>query len=151
MAKLMGREDMLGDERFATMASRGEHKAEIDAAVRAWTATLDKMAAMTALGAAGVPAGALRSTTEVLGDADLRERGIFVTVDDPGRGKVTIPAYPVKMSRSPVRVTAPPQPGEHTGEVLRDWLGADAAAVESSLGHRAADAANGPDAADGAP
>ena len=49
MAKLMGREDMLGDERFATMASRGEHKAEVDAAVRAWTATLDKMAAMTAL------------------------------------------------------------------------------------------------------
>src|ERR1700730_16463625 len=51
-----------------------------------------EMAAMTALGAAGVPAGALRSTTEVLADADLRQRGIFVTVDDPGRGKVTIPA-----------------------------------------------------------
>jgi formyl-CoA transferase len=148
MAKLMGREDMLGDDRFATMASRGEHKTEVDAAVRAWTATLDKMAAMAALGAAGVPAGALRTTTEVLGDADLRERGIFVTVDDPGRGKVTIPAYPVKMSRSPVRVTAPPQPGQHTAEVLREWLGADAAAVESSLGHRGADAAG---RADGAP
>src|SRR5580692_13022249 len=125
MAKLVGREDMLGDERFATMASRGEHKAEVDAAVRAWTATMGKMSAMAALGAAGVPAGALRSTTEVLDDADLRGRGIFVTVDDPGRGKVTIPAYPVKMSRSPVRVTAPPQPGQHTAEVLREWLGAD--------------------------
>jgi formyl-CoA transferase len=141
MAKLMGREDMLGDERFATMASRGEHRAEIDAAVRAWTATMDKMTAMAALGAAGVPAGALRSTTEVLGDADLRERGIFVTVDDPGRGQVTIPGYPVKMSRSTARVTAPPQPGQHTAEVLRDWLGADAAAVESSLGRRDAEGA----------
>ena len=151
MAKLMGREDMLGDERFATMASRGEHRAEVDAAVRAWTATLDKMAAMAALGAAGVPAGALRSTTEVLNDADLRQRGIFVTVDDPGRGKVTIPAYPVKMSRSPVRVTAPPQPGQHTAEVLREWLGADAAAVESSLGHRGADAADAANRAGGAP
>ena len=139
MAKLMGREDMLGDERFATMASRGEHKAEVDAAVRAWTATMDKMTAMAALGAAGVPAGALRSTTEVLNDADLRKRGIFVTVDDPGRGQVTIPAYPVTMSRSPVRVTAPPQPGQHTAEVLRDWLGADGPAVESSLGPRSAD------------
>jgi formyl-CoA transferase len=141
MAKLMGREDMLGDERFATMASRGIHKAEVDAAVRDWTATMDKMAAMAALGAAGVPAGAIRSTTEVLGDADLRERGIFVTVDDPGRGEVTIPAYPVKMSRSPVRVAPPPQPGQHTTEVLRDWLGADAAAVESALGRPAAAAA----------
>jgi formyl-CoA transferase len=123
MAKVMGREDMLGDPRFATMASRGEHKAEVDEAVRAWTATMDKMAAMRALGGAGVPAGALRSTTEVLEDADLRERGIFVTVDDPVRGTVTIPGYPVRMSRSPVRVTAPPQPGQHTAEVLADWLG----------------------------
>lgn len=127
MAKAMGREDMLGDERFATMASRGEHKAEVDEAVRAWTATIDKIAVMRALGDAGVPAGALRSTTEVLADEDLRARGIFVTVDDPGRGPVTIPGYPVRMSRSPARVKAPPQPGEHTARVLRDWLADDLA------------------------
>jgi formyl-CoA transferase len=138
LAKLMGREDMLADERFATMASRGEHKAEVDEAVRAWTATVDKLAAMRAIGAAGVPAGALRSTTEVLNDEDMRARGVFVTVDDPGRGRVTIPGYPVKMSRSPARVVAPPQPGQHTAEVIADWLGEDAAAVERSLGLREA-------------
>jgi crotonobetainyl-CoA:carnitine CoA-transferase CaiB-like acyl-CoA transferase len=70
-----------------------------------------------------VPGGALRSTTEVYADPDLRERGIFVTVDDPGRGEVTIPGYPVRMSRSPARVTPPPRPGEHTEAVLRDWIG----------------------------
>jgi formyl-CoA transferase len=127
MARVMGREDMVDDPRFATMASRGEYKAEVDEAVRDWTATLGKMAVMRALGAAGVPAGALRSTTEVLQDTDLRERGIFVTVDDPCRGPITVPGYPVRMSRSPVRVTAPPLPGQHTAEVLREWLGADAA------------------------
>jgi formyl-CoA transferase len=128
MASLMGRADMLADARFATMASRGEHKADIDAAVRSWTATMDKLAVMRALGDAGVPAGALRSTTEVLGDQDLRDRGIFVTVDDPGRGRVTIPGYPVRMSRSPARVTAPPRPGQDTDEVLREWLGRDLSA-----------------------
>ena len=40
---------------------------------------------------------------------------------------MTIPAYPVRMSRSPARVAAPPQPGQHTAEVLRDWLGEGAA------------------------
>lgn len=123
MAKLIGRADMITDPRYATMAARGENKASVDEAVRAWTATLSKMEAMRALGDAGVPAGALRSTTEVLADPDLRDRGIFVTVDDPGRGRVTIPGYPVRMSRSPARVTAPPQPGAHTDQVLRDWLG----------------------------
>jgi len=44
-------------------------------------------------------------------------------VDDPVRGPVTIPGFPVRMSRSPARVTAPPQPGQHSAEVLRDWLG----------------------------
>ena len=128
MAKLMRREDLLGDARFATMASRGEHKAEVDEAVRAWTATMSKMAAMRALGDAGVPGGALRSTTEVYQDQDLRQRGIFVTVDDPGRGEVTIPGYPVRMSRSPARVEPPPRPGQHTRAVLREWLGEDAPA-----------------------
>jgi formyl-CoA transferase len=105
------------------MAGRGEHKAAVDEAVRAWTATMDKMAAMRALGDAGVPGGALRSTTEVYEDPDLRARGIFVTVNDPGKGEVTIPGYPVRMSRSPARVAAPPQPGQHTREVLSQWLG----------------------------
>ncbi len=125
MAKLMGREDLLGDPRFATMAGRGEHRAEVDEAVRRWTATMDKMAAMRALGDAGVPGGALRSTTEVYEDEDLRARGIFVTVDDPGRGEVTIPGYPVRMSRSPARVAPPPRPGQHTRAVLSEWLGED--------------------------
>jgi len=133
MAKLMGREDLLGDERFATMASRGEHKAEIDEVVCAWTGTMDKMAAMRALGEAGVPAGALRSTTEVLNDADMRARGIFVTVDDPGRGEVTVPGYPVRMSRSPAVVTPPPRPGEHTWQVLREWLDVDTVAEAAAM------------------
>jgi formyl-CoA transferase len=123
LAILIGREDLLADARLATMADRGERTAEVNAAVRAWTVTRDKMTAMRELGDAGVPAGALRTTTEVLDDQDLRDRGIFVTVDDPGRGQVTLPGYPVRLSRSPARVTAPPQPGQHTAEVLRDWLG----------------------------
>ncbi len=38
-------------------------------------------------------------------------------------------------------MTAPPQPGQHTAEVLREWLGADAAAVEPFVGHEGADGA----------
>ncbi|HEY1701012.1 MAG TPA: CoA transferase [Trebonia sp.] len=125
MATLIGREDLITDPRFATVRARGEHQAEVDEVVRSWTATLSKLDAMRALGAAGVPAGALRSTREVLADPDLRERGIFVTVDDPGRGPVTIPGYPVRMSASPARVTAPPRPGEHTAQVLEEWLNQD--------------------------
>jgi formyl-CoA transferase len=122
MARAIGREDLLGDPRFATMALRGEHKTAVDEAVRAWTATMTKLDAMRVLGAAGVPAGAVRTTEEVLNDEDLRRRGIFVTVPHPVRGEVTVPGWPVRMSRSPARVSAPPEPGQHTDEVLRAWL-----------------------------
>ena len=104
----MGRRTCSATSASRRWPSRGEHRAEVDAAVRAWTATLDKLARWAPSARPGCPAGALRSTTEVLNDADLRQRGIFVTVDDPGRGKVTIPAYPVTMSRSRVRVAGAP-------------------------------------------
>lgn len=132
MAAAIGREDLLGDPRFATMASRGQHKAEVDAEVAAWTSTLGKTEAMQVLGAAGVPAGAVRTTAEVLADQDLRERGIFVTVDHPVHGQVTIPGWPVQMSRSPAQVSAPPLPGEHTAEVIEEWLGPEAGHATAS-------------------
>jgi crotonobetainyl-CoA:carnitine CoA-transferase CaiB-like acyl-CoA transferase len=120
---VIGRQDLVGDPRYATMRSRGEHRAEVDELVSAWTRERTKLEAMEALGRAGVPAGAIRTTTEVIEDQDLRRRGIFRTVEHPTLGEVPIPGWPVLMSDSPVRVEAPPQPGEHTAEVLREWLG----------------------------
>ncbi|SFI79356.1 formyl-CoA transferase [Amycolatopsis sacchari] len=122
-AEAIGRPELKDDPRFATMAGRGEHKAEIDAIVTEWTSTKDKVEAMVILGEAGVPAGAVRTTGEVLRDPDLRKRGIFVPVEHPVYGEVPIPAWPVRMSGSPVTVTPPPEPGRHRAEVLRDWLG----------------------------
>jgi formyl-CoA transferase len=138
LARAIGREDLLEDARFATVADRGEHKDEVDAAVTAWTSQRDKLEAMIALGSAGVPAGAVRTTTDILADEDLRARGIFVPVPHPVHGEVVIPAWPVLMSDSPVRVEAPHQPGADTADVLQRWLGEQdetVAAREPVSGH----------------
>ncbi len=58
-----------------------------------------------------------------MGDEDLRRRGVFVAVPHPTYGEAVLPAWPVRMSRSPVRVSAPPEPGRDTGQVLQSWLG----------------------------
>jgi formyl-CoA transferase len=71
---------------------------------------------------AGVPAGAVLDTEELSGDPHLRSRGMFATIDHPKRGKITIPAFPVKMSASHVPVRTSPLLGQHTQEVLADWL-----------------------------
>jgi formyl-CoA transferase len=75
------------------------------------------------LGEAGVPCGAVLDTGELMSDASMRAREIFVEVDHPVRGKVTIPGWPVKMSQSYVPVTASPLLGAHNAEVYAQWLG----------------------------
>lgn len=123
LARAIGREDLAEDERLATQAGRVAHQSEVDAAVARWTSQRDKLDAMRALGAAGVPAGAIRSTLEVMTDPDLRARGVFVPVEHAKHGDVPIAALPVVMSASHVPLQAPRPPGGDNDAVLSEWLG----------------------------
>ncbi|HEX4011452.1 MAG TPA: CoA transferase [Solirubrobacteraceae bacterium] len=119
----IGRTDLSDHEPYQGAEARGRCKEEVDEIVATWTRQRTKLEAMRELGAAGVPAGAVRTTLELLHDDDLYARGIFVRVPHPELGTVTIPGWPVQMSASPARVTAPPQPGQNGSEVISDWLG----------------------------
>lgn len=121
----IGRQDLSDEPRFATMRNRGQQKPEIDTITREWAGGRDKMQAMRQLGEAGVPAAAVRSTAEVLADDDLHRRGIFVPLTHPAHGDIVAPGWPVEMSRSPMKVVPPPEPGAHTDQVLAEWLGDD--------------------------
>jgi formyl-CoA transferase len=123
LLKIMDREDLLDDPRFATPKDRVEHIDEIDALITAWTLQRDKVEVMETLGHAGVAAGAVLDTDELMNDPFLRKRGMFVTVHHPVRGDVTIPGWPVKLSDSEVKVVASPLLGQHNEEVLCEWLG----------------------------
>ena len=135
LLKIMGREDLLHDPRFATNPARVQHIDEVDALIVEWTRQRTKTEVMETLGHAGVPAGAVLDTSELMNDPFLRERGMFVTVDHPVRGEVTIPGWPVKMSESHVPVTASPLLGQHNEEVLDEWLGQVPASASARNGH----------------
>ena len=122
---VVGRPDLKDDPRFAGAPRRARHRDVIDALLSAWTRSRTKRQAMVELGAAGVPAGAVFDTLELSEDPDLRRRGMFVTVDHPRRGRITIPGWPVRMSGSHVPVTAAPLLGEHNGAVYGELLGLD--------------------------
>ena len=85
---------------------------------------------METLQGAGVPAGAVLDTQELIEDPHLRKRGMFATVEHPTRGKLTVPGWPVKMSDSQVPVKCAPLLGEHTEEVLSEWLGLSAEEIQ---------------------
>ena len=119
---MIGREDLLDDPRFATRETRAEHEDEVDAMVSEWTRRHDKHEAMRLVGAAGVPAGAVLDTGELLGEPSFETRGIMQTMKHP-RGTLKMPTFPVRFDGAPPRVTPAPLLGEHNADVLGDWLG----------------------------
>ncbi|MDA8048499.1 MAG: CoA transferase [Rhodospirillales bacterium] len=125
---VIGREDLLDDSRYATSAARAEHESEVNEMVAAWTRAHDKHEAMRIIGAAGIPAGAVLDTAELLHDPTFAARGIVQTIDHPTIGAYRMPAWPVRFSGRPPPVRPAPLLGEHTEAVLADWLGLAAAA-----------------------
>jgi formyl-CoA transferase len=126
LLRVIGREDLSGDERYDTQAARSQRPAEVDEIIAAWTRQHTKQEAMQQFGAAGVPAGAVFDTLELLNDASFAERGIMQTIDHPTTGKVKMPSWPVRFDGTPAKLKPSPQLGQHVEDVLGAWLGLDA-------------------------
>jgi formyl-CoA transferase len=126
LLKAIGREDLTGDARYDTQAARSERPAEVDEIIAAWTRQHTKQEAMALVGAAGVPAGAVYDTLELMNDPSFAERGIMQTIDHPTTGKVKMPAWPVRFDGTPPKVKPSPLLGQHVDDVLETWLGMNA-------------------------
>ena len=130
LLKLIGREDLVGDKRYATPADRQECEDQVDELISVWTRTQTKMEAMRMIGEAGIPAGAVLDTVE-LNDSDpsFEERGVMQTMSHPIHRPFKMPAWPVRVDGKASRLKSSPVLGEHTGKIMSDWLDLNEAAV----------------------
>ena len=131
LLKAIEREDLIGDARYDTGPARGQRAAEVDELIAAWTREHSKEEVMKVIGDAGVPAGAVFDTLELMNDPSLAERGIMQTIQHPTTGAVKMPAWPVRFDGAPPRVKPSPLLGEHNAEVLSGWLGMSPQEVEA--------------------
>lgn len=131
-ARLMGDADRwLGDPRFATDASRGEHSGPIIERMRAWCAERSCDEAIAELERAGIPAGRVYTPQQALDDPQVAAMGFLRAVADyPGLPRAApVADLPLRFSATPGGIAArPPTLGEHTDRVLAS-LGFDAAEI----------------------
>ena len=126
--EVAGRPELARDERFARNQSRVRHRAVLVPMLEAVMKARGKADWLAALEAAKVPCGPINDLAEVFADPQVRARGMVHTWAHPLADAVDLVASPIKMSATPVRNDRPPPlMGEHTDEVLAEWLGADAA------------------------
>lgn len=117
---------------FATMELRKANESRLDEIVGGWVTRQDAKVAEAALIAAGVPAARVRGALEVLDHPQLVARGFVVEVTHPEAGTQRTVGVPWRFSRTPAAVTRPaPMLGEHSREVMREFLDVDDATYES--------------------
>ncbi len=133
IAKVLGREDLLADPDYGSTPGRAARVEEIDAMVSAWTRQRGKDDVLRELTAAHVPCAPVRTTREVVHDPHLRQRGVWVDIEHPRRGKTSVPVSPIRLhGAAPNAVTRPaPLLGQDTDRVLGELLGLSAQELDA--------------------
>jgi crotonobetainyl-CoA:carnitine CoA-transferase CaiB-like acyl-CoA transferase len=129
LADLIGRASWLVDPRFASAADRLARHDEIDEAISAWSRQHSKEDAEQRLRAAGIGAAWVRRIDDAVDSPDASS--VFAEMTEPRVGSMWTSKLPFTLSF--VDLPAPrsaPSLGEHSREILREWLNCPAAEIE---------------------
>ena len=124
--KCLGREDLLGDPRFATSAARRAHAPELIALLDQVFATKNLAEWRALLDAHGLVFGIMALMDDLPHDRQMRESKVFVPFADQEMLTIDSPIQIEDEEKRPPQ--RPPALGEHTDAVLRE-LGYDDATV----------------------
>ena len=119
-----GLEELPGDPRFRSNADRVKHADALRAVLGPAMAERTTAEWIEALRSAGVPAGRIDTVQDVCEHPQVISRDMVVELEHPKAGPIRVTGVPVKLSDTPGAVHSPPPLlGQHTEDVLSDWLG----------------------------
>jgi CoA:oxalate CoA-transferase len=131
LARAMGRDDLLADPRFRSLAERVAHIDEIDALVSDFTSRFDKQELFELLMRHRVPCAPVRDLVDVVNDTHMHQRGALQWIDHPIYGRVVLPGSPLRFDGiAPLPIAPSGELGRDNRAVFGDWLGHDAAGIE---------------------
>ena len=118
----VGRHDLAEDPRLSGNRGRVEHESEIDEVLAAWCATHSSVDALEILDKADVPAGPVNSIADIAADPHFQARGTFETIQVGGEQRRVPAVHPLLADTPATTRWAGPDLGEHTEQVLVDYL-----------------------------
>jgi crotonobetainyl-CoA:carnitine CoA-transferase CaiB-like acyl-CoA transferase len=114
------------DPRFATSRARLENREAIEAVIQERVRGVGKDEIIARLVARGVPAGPVNTIDQTFGDPFVEARKTVHHFTRPDGVKIPTVAFPGKLSETPADYRyQPPRVGEHTIDILREWLDCD--------------------------
>jgi len=126
----VGHSDWATDPRFATNPLRVEHREELIPLFRELMASETTAQWQALLSTIDVPHGPVLALDEVLATPQVAAREMVTRVTDAQGRTFGLLAGAVHWQGEPPRVPrVPPELGQHTAEVLRDWLSYDEAKI----------------------
>lgn len=120
LCRLIGRDDLVTDDRFADREARKANRAALNQEINAALQRRPALEWERLLSGAGVPAARILTVAQTVELDQLRERGFFTDLPFPGAPgrRLRVSGNGVHLNGSPLRPTAPPPLlGEHNVEL----------------------------------
>ena len=120
--RALNAEEWIEDPRFRSMSARVENRRELNAILHGlfseqslgyWTARLEQYR---------IPYAQVNDYTQALRDPQVAHRNLVRELEHPVSGKLRVIGPPWIMSSTHDDMRPPPLLGQHTGEVLEEWL-----------------------------
>lgn len=116
----MGHPEWAETELLATIGDRIANQDYQRMMLNEWYAQHPAEYLVEQLQANGVTAGPVYDIPSAMSHPTSIERGLFVEVDHPVAGRVTLPGPPARMSKTPFETGRAPLLGEHTVDILKE-------------------------------
>lgn len=129
----MDRQDLAADASLSDTAGRLSAHDAIDEAITAWTGKQDAASIMHRLQAAGVPAGVVQRSSDLLKDPQYIHRNFYRYFEHPVMGHIPYAGHQYRIANYDNAPRSPaPTLGQHSFEILSEFLGFDDAQIAAA-------------------
>lgn len=131
LAGLLGHPEWGSDPRFARNRDRVGHRESIDAMIQDVVREKTRSEWIELLDEAGIPSGPINTVAEALDSPQTRGRGMVTEIEHPVVGMMRMLGIPIRQEGTPGTIRRhPPMLGEHTEEILGEYLAMSADEIE---------------------